>query len=66
MKKYDSYKDSGIEWIGEIPSHWNTKRLKFIGNLYSGLSGKSGADFSSEASSNTKPFINFTNEANNK
>ena len=22
MKKYDSYKDSGIEWIGEIPSHW--------------------------------------------
>ncbi len=65
-KKYDSYKDSGIEWIGEIPSHWNTKRLKFIGNLYSGLSGKSGADFSSEASSNTKPFINFTNVANNK
>lgn len=22
MKKYDSYKDSGIEWISEIPSHW--------------------------------------------
>ncbi|WP_264509962.1 restriction endonuclease subunit S [Flavobacterium sp. N1719] len=66
MKKYDSYKDSGIEWIGVIPSHWNTKRLKFIGNLYSGLSGKSGADFSSEASSSTKPFINFTNVANNK
>jgi type I restriction enzyme, S subunit len=22
MKKYDSYKDSGVEWIGEIPSHW--------------------------------------------
>ena len=22
MKRYDSYKDSGIEWIGEIPSHW--------------------------------------------
>lgn len=22
MKKYDSYKDSGIKWLGEIPSHW--------------------------------------------
>ena len=23
-------KDSGIEWIGEIPEHWDTKRAKFI------------------------------------
>jgi type I restriction enzyme S subunit len=22
MQKYDSYKDSGVEWIGDIPSHW--------------------------------------------
>lgn len=66
MKKYDSYKDSGVEWIGEIPSHWTLKKLKFIGNLYSGLSGKSGSDFSAEPTSNTKPFINFTNVANNK
>ena len=22
MKKYDSYKDSGVKWLGEIPSHW--------------------------------------------
>lgn len=22
MKKYDEYKDSGVEWIGEVPSHW--------------------------------------------
>ena len=29
MKKYDNYKDSGIEWIGEIPENWNVKRLKF-------------------------------------
>lgn len=28
MKKYDSYKDSGIEWIGEIPSHWVRCRFK--------------------------------------
>lgn len=28
MKKYDSYKDSGIEWIGVIPKHWNLKKIK--------------------------------------
>jgi type I restriction enzyme S subunit len=24
--KYESYKDSGVEWLGEIPSHWEAKR----------------------------------------
>lgn len=28
MKRYDSYKDSGIEWIGEVPNHWEVCRLK--------------------------------------
>lgn len=28
---YDSYKDSGIAWIGDIPSGWEIKRL---GNFY--------------------------------
>ena len=27
MKQYDSYKDSGQQWLGEIPSHWEIKRL---------------------------------------
>ena len=30
MKKFDSYKDSGIEWIGEIPSHWNASKYKYF------------------------------------
>lgn len=30
MKRYDSYKPSGISWIGEIPSHWETKRIGTI------------------------------------
>ncbi len=28
MRKYDSYKDSGVEWIGEIPISWEVKRIK--------------------------------------
>ena len=30
-------KDSGIEWIGKIPKHWDVKRLKYFGNNYNGL-----------------------------
>ncbi|MBU3659554.1 MAG: hypothetical protein FGM14_06780, partial [Flavobacteriales bacterium] len=30
MRKYDSYKDSGVEWIGEIPSHWDVMRGKEV------------------------------------
>lgn len=27
-KPYPAYKDSGIEWLGEIPAHWDLKRLR--------------------------------------
>lgn len=27
MKRYSEYKDSGVKWIGEIPRHWEMKRL---------------------------------------
>lgn len=30
MNRYDKYKLSGIEWIGEIPEHWELKKLKHI------------------------------------
>ena len=26
-KAYPEYKDSGVEWLGDIPAHWNIKRL---------------------------------------
>lgn len=29
VRKYDTYKDSGIEWIGEIPKNWELLRLQF-------------------------------------
>lgn len=29
MKRYDSYKDSGVEWIGEVPSHWEVLSLLY-------------------------------------
>lgn len=30
MKQYDSYKDSGVQWIGKIPSHWNVGNLLYF------------------------------------
>ncbi len=28
MKRYPSYKDSGIDWLGDIPEHWDLLPLK--------------------------------------
>lgn len=30
-------KDSGVDWLGEIPEHWQAKRLKFLGKTKYGL-----------------------------
>ena len=30
MNRYERYKDSGIPWLGEVPEHWEIKRLKFM------------------------------------
>lgn len=30
MQRYDSYKPSDVEWIGQIPSHWEIRRLRFL------------------------------------
>lgn len=35
--KYDTYKDSGIEWIGEIPSEWIVSRFKYVATVKSNL-----------------------------
>jgi type I restriction enzyme, S subunit len=36
-KRYPKYKDSGVEWIKEIPEGWEVKRLKFLGKAIIGL-----------------------------
>ncbi|MBF0259045.1 MAG: restriction endonuclease subunit S [Desulfamplus sp.] len=35
MKPYPRYKDSGIEWLGEIPEHWDLLRLKHFTSIIS-------------------------------
>ena len=58
-------KDSGIKWVGDIPEGWSVDRLKSIGKLYGGLSGKSGDDFNVNEEDTYALFIPFTNIFNN-
>src|SRR5665811_356490 len=36
--RYPNYKDSGVEWLGEIPSSWTAQPLKYSTHIYTGNS----------------------------
>ena len=42
MKRYDSYKDSGIDWIGVIPGHWEVKNVKYNFSFNTGFTPPTG------------------------
>jgi type I restriction enzyme S subunit len=42
---YPAYKDSGVEWLEEIPTHWNIKRTKAMFALTRTLVGKQSKDY---------------------
>ncbi|GFO55132.1 type I restriction-modification protein subunit S [Geomonas sp. Red276] len=37
LARYESYKDSGVEWLGEVPQGWTVARLKFIASVQTGV-----------------------------
>ncbi len=57
--KYESYKDSGVDYLGKIPSNWNVKRLRYIGKCQNGIS-KGGEFFGSGY-----PFVSYGDVYNN-
>lgn len=48
MKRYPKYKEGGVEWIGKMPSHWQTTAIKHLTKNLDGkripLSGEVRAD----------------------
>jgi len=36
-RRYQEYRDSGVEWLREIPAHWGVVRLKAIASIRYGL-----------------------------
>ena len=41
-KKYPSYKDSGVEWLGEIPEEWKIRKFKYLFQIRKRISGELG------------------------
>ena len=37
-KPYPAYKDSGVEWIGEVPEHWKVTAIKRVSPVFRGAS----------------------------
>ena len=37
---YPAYKDSGVEWLGKVPQHWEVKRLKYLTRFVNGFAFK--------------------------
>jgi len=33
LKPYSEYKESGLHWLGQVPGHWELKRLKTVGKI---------------------------------
>jgi type I restriction enzyme S subunit len=38
FKQYPSYKNSGVEWLGDVPEHWEVKKIKRISSVKRGAS----------------------------
>ena len=34
FSRYPEYKNSGVEWMGDIPAHWEVKRLKTMASVH--------------------------------
>jgi type I restriction enzyme, S subunit len=47
-------RDSGVEWIGEIPEHWEVKKLGYLGRLQNGISKPS------EEFGHGHPFVSYS------
>jgi type I restriction enzyme S subunit len=37
--RYPAYKDSGVAWLGQVPAHWEVKRVNMLGKLLKGSGG---------------------------
>lgn len=45
MQRYDSYKDSGVKWLGEIPGHWEVNKAKYYFFSKKEIVGKKSANY---------------------
>lgn len=53
-------KNSGIDWIGEIPEHWEIKKLRYLGKCQNGVSA--GSEYFGEGD----PFLSYSDVYKNE
>jgi type I restriction enzyme S subunit len=66
LPRYPEYKDSGVEWLGDVPTHWIKRNLQdtAIAEKYSFVDGPFGSDLKNEEySENGVPLIQLNNIA---
>ena len=34
LRGYPKYRESGVEWLGQVPEHWRTRRLKQVADVF--------------------------------
>ena len=71
MKRYEKYKNSGVDWIGEIPEEWEIRKLKsfltvhgrigFRGYTVADLVGKGEGAITLSPSNMNEGNLNFEN-----
>jgi type I restriction enzyme, S subunit len=61
---YENYKESGVEWLGEIPKYWEAKRLKQLTKLIDGDRGKNYPN-ESDLEDDGIPFLSTDNIKSN-
>jgi len=59
VRRHSKYKDSGIPWLGQVPAHWEIKRLRHLGVLTA-----SGIDKISKEGERLVTMINFVDVFN--
>ncbi len=61
-KAYPEYKDSGVEWLGEIPAHWEMLRHKYVAFF---TKGKNPINLFEQSLNNTLPYLSMECLRNN-
>jgi type I restriction enzyme S subunit len=44
LPRYFEYKDSGVDWLGEVPSTWSVRRIRFLFEIRKRIVGTGGYD----------------------
>jgi type I restriction enzyme S subunit len=70
FKPYPEYKESGLLWLGQVPMHWETRKLKHVTQFVNGLPFKpadwkaSGVPIIRIQNLNGSPAFNYTSRDN--